>query len=120
MNLFVLFLVGLVIIQHLVIMFVEIFAWESIGSKLFLSLPRSLFRPTRVMAANQGIYNGILVAGLLWSLFIDDPLWQLYVSIFFLSSVVLVALFGAVTVGIRIFLMQGVPALIALLALLLL
>lgn len=117
MKMVFLLMVGFIALQHLVIMSIEMFAWDTIGKRIFLSLPRSLFRPTRVLAANQGIYNGVLAAGLCWTLFIEDSLWQAYISLFFLSSIVVVALFGAATVSMRILLVQGIPALVALLLL---
>nr|WP_262909292.1 DUF1304 domain-containing protein [Mucilaginibacter roseus] len=49
------------------------FAWETVGKRVFsTSLPKKLFTPTKRLAANQGLYNGFLVAGLTWSFLIDD------------------------------------------------
>lgn len=52
------------------------FAWETLGKKTFKgSLPNELFKPTKKLAANQGLYNGFLAAGLIWSFFIENPEW---------------------------------------------
>ena len=69
---------------------------------------------SRVLAANQGLYNGFLAAGLLW--FLISAQWD--VVLFFLSCVVVAALYGAYSVNKRIFLSQGVPALAAMVAVL--
>ena len=64
--------------------------------------------------ANQGLYNGFLAAGLVWTFFIDDVHWQMYIAIFFLSCVLIAGIVGAFTVTKRIFLVQGFPALLTL------
>lgn len=69
------------------------------------------------MAANQGLYNGFLAAGLIWTFFINDPHWKAYISIFFLSCVLIAGIYGAITVSKKIFYVQGLPALIALILL---
>ena len=60
----------IVALEHLYIIYMEMFAWETRGKRFFRSLPPDLFTPTRSMAANQGLYNGFLAAGLVWSFFI--------------------------------------------------
>ena len=58
-------LVALVALEHLYILYMEMFAWETLGKKTFKgSLPNELFKPTKKLAANQGLYNGFLAAGL--------------------------------------------------------
>ena len=55
----------------------EMFAWETLGKKTFKgSLPDELFKPTKKLAANQGLYNGFLSAGLIWSFLIENPEWK--------------------------------------------
>jgi putative membrane protein len=93
------------------------FAWESRGPKIFRSVPRTLFAPTKVMAANQGLYNGFLAAGLIWSLLIFDPLWAQRIASFFLLCIVVAGTYGAATAARRIFYVQTVPAALALAAL---
>ena len=61
-------LIGSIAIIHSYILVLEMFLWESRGPKVFTSFPDDLFAQTKVMAANQGLYNGFLAAGLLWAL----------------------------------------------------
>lgn len=105
-------LVGLVAFIHLYIMFFEMFAWTSRGPKVFASFPKDLFEPTKAMAANQGLYNGFLAAGLIWSFFITDPIWQQNLALFFLSCVAIAGIYGAMTAERKIIFVQTVPALI--------
>ena len=60
-------LVLLIAALHLYILYFEMFAWESRGPKVFPHFPKDLFTPTKALAANQGLYNGFLAAGLIWS-----------------------------------------------------
>lgn len=113
-------LVGIVAIEHLYILYIEMFSWEKLGKKVFKgALADHLFAPTKILAANQGLYNGFLAAGLIWSLFISDGQWGSNVSIFFLSCVIVAAVYGAVTATKRILVTQGLPAILALIAVLL-
>ncbi len=107
-------LIGLIAALHLYFLYFEMFAWETIGKKTFKSLPPELFPKTKGLAANQGLYNGFLVAGLVWSLLIEDPKWSFYVAIFFLGCVLVAGVFGALTASKKIFWVQGIPALITL------
>lgn len=108
-------LVGLVALEHLYILYLEMFAWETRGKKVFKgSLRPELFAPTRVLAANQGLYNGFLAAGLIWSFFITDTIWSTNVAIFFLSCVIIAGIYGAITASKKIFFIQALPALLAL------
>jgi putative membrane protein len=108
-------LVGLVALEHLYILYLEMFAWETLGKKTFKgSLRPELFAPTKVLAANQGLYNGFLAAGLIWSFFITDRAWSTHVTVFFLSCVIVAGVFGAITASKKIFFIQALPALIAL------
>lgn len=104
----------LVALEHALIVWVEMFGWERVGPRVFRSLPPALFGPTKTMAANQGLYNAFLVAGLLWALFVPDPVWAVRLASFFLGCVAVAGVYGGMTVGRKIFLVQGVPALIAL------
>ncbi|CTQ51059.1 DUF1304 domain-containing protein [Jannaschia donghaensis] len=117
MNLLADVLIGLIALLHLYICWFEMFAWESRGPKVFDTLPRDLFAPTTAMAANQGLYNGFLAAGLIWSLLIGDADWSRNVAAFFLLCVAIAGTYGARTVTRRIFWIQTVPALAALLTL---
>ena len=108
-------LVGLVAVEHLYILWLEMFAWETKGKKVFKgALPGDMFKLTKVMAANQGLYNGFLAAGLIWSFFITDALWQQNVASFFLICVIVAGMYGAATASTRILYVQALPAAIAL------
>lgn len=108
--------VALIALLHLYILWLEMFAWETRGPAAFSSLPRDLFKPTKGLAANQGLYNGFLAAGLIWSLLISDPDWARNIATCFLLFVLVAGAYGALTASRRIFLIQGVPALIGLAA----
>jgi len=108
------FLIGLIAIFHIYILWFEMFAWETRGKKVFRTFPKHLFEPTKAMAANQGLYNGFLAAGLFWSLIIEESSWAMNVSIFFLSCVSIAGIYGAYSADKKIFFVQGLPALITL------
>ena len=73
-----------------------------------------MFEKTKSMAANQGLYNGFLAAGLIWSLVIENTEWSLNIAVFFLSCIAIAGIYGAVSVQRSIFYIQGLPALMAL------
>lgn len=106
----------LVLIEHVYIVWMEMFGWETAGRRSFgKALPAELFKPTKGLAANQGLYNGFLVAGLAWSFFINDPIWSDNVRLFFLGCVLVAGIFGGITASKKIFFVQGIPALLAIL-----
>lgn len=108
-------LIGLVALLHSYIMVFEMFLWESRGPKVFSSIPAELFPETTVLAANQGLYNGFLAAGLFWALlFIKDVKWKRNVATFFLLCVAVAGIYGAMTASKHIVIIQTVPALLAL------
>lgn len=108
-------LIALVALEHLYILWLEMFAWETRGKKVFRGALRDeLFAPTKVLAANQGLYNGFLAAGLIWSLLITDPVWSRHVAVFFLGCVAVAGMYGALTASRKIFFVQALPALLAL------
>jgi len=114
-------LIGLVALIHSYIMVFEMFLWESRGPTVFSSFPADLFAPTKVLAANQGLYNGFLAAGLFWALlFIKDVRWKRNVALFFLSCVAVAGVYGAMTASLNIIFVQTIPAILAVLSLLLL
>lgn len=111
-------LTGLVALIHIYILWLEMLAWTTRGRKVFKTLPQHLFEPTKVLAANQGLYNGFLAAGLIWSFFIADPTWQDNIRFFFLGCVGVAGIYGAVTADKKILLVQTIPAALAILAIL--
>jgi putative membrane protein len=111
-------LIAAIALLHGYILWLEMFAWTTQAKKVFRSIPEDLFEKTKVLAANQGLYNGFLAAGLLWSLAITDPIWTKNVALFFLICVFIAGLYGAATASKRIFYVQSVPALLGILSVL--
>lgn len=113
MELLIAILIALIAAFHLYVLWIEMFAWTTRGPQTFKSLPKELFPPTKALAANQGLYNGFLAAGLIWTFFIQDVIWRANISFFFLGCVAVAGIYGAVTADKKIFFVQGLPALIA-------
>lgn len=111
-------LVALIAFLHLYICWFEMFAWETRGPKVFRTLDKELFPKTTALAANQGLYNAFLAAGLAWSLIITDAVWAEYVALFFLGCVLVAGVFGAVTAERKILYVQTIPALVAIVSVL--
>ena len=105
-------LIGMIAAFHLYVMWLEMFAWTSRAPKVFTNFPKELFPQTKTLATNQGLYNGFLAAGLIWSFFIEHPQWQFHVRLFFLACVFVAGLYGGFTASKKIFFVQGLPALI--------
>jgi len=104
--------IGFVAVLHLYFLYFEMFAWTTKGPKIFRSFPKELFPKTKSMAANQGLYNGFLAAGLVWTFFITDINWRNNIALFFLSCVAIAGIYGAATVSKKILYIQALPALI--------
>ena len=109
-------IIAFVALIHIYILWLEMFAWMTKARKVFRTIPAEMFAPTKTMAANQGLYNGFLAAGLIWSLVITDAVWSVNVANFFLACVLVAGLYGATTVQKKIFFVQGIPAMVGLLA----
>jgi putative membrane protein len=110
-------LVALVAALHVYFLVLEMFLWtKPLGLKTFR---QSLEKATdsAVLAANQGLYNGFLAAGLAWGLVQGVPAFAFQIKIFFLLCVIAAGVYGAVTVSRRILLVQALPAAIALILL---
>ncbi len=107
--------IGFISLFHIYIFWFEMFAWTTRGKNVFSSFPEELFEQTVVLAANQGLYNSFLAAGLIWTFFIKNDEWRRNVSVFFLSCVSLAGIYAAYSVDIKILFSQGMPALVALL-----
>lgn len=104
----------LVALEHVWFLVLEMFLWtKPIGLKTFRKSPE-FARESAALAANQGLYNGFLVAGLLWSLVHEDAGFARQLQVFFLACVAVAGIFGALTVSKRIFYLQAVPALVGL------
>lgn len=110
-------LIGVIAVIHIYIAWFEMFAWEARGPKVF-PFPKALFAETKAMAANQGLYNGFLAAGLIWSLMIADAQWATNIALFFASCVAVAGLYGAATVTRKTLAVQTAPAVLAIITLL--
>ena len=107
-------LTGLVALLHVYFMYLEMVVWDKpLGLKTF-RLTQEFASASKALAMNQGLYNGFLVAGLVWGLWLGDGGFA--VKVFFLGCVIIAGLFGAITVGKKILYVQALPALLALLA----
>lgn len=112
-------LVALVALEHVYILVLEMFLWTTPrGMKTFGTTPEQA-QSSKTLAANQGLYNGFLAAGLLWGVVYPDPVIGRQIAIFFLGCVIVAALYGGFSVKRSILMVQGLPALIALVAVLL-
>lgn len=103
-------LIGLIAIIHFYFLWFEMFAWTTAGKKIFHKFPNEFFKQTKSLAANQGLYNGFLAAGLLWSIGIDEAYWQKEIALFFLVCVAIAGAYGAILVDKKIFFVQALPA----------
>ena len=102
-------MVGLVALLHLCFLVLEMFLWtKPRGMRVFGTTPEYA-AASKTLAANQGLYNGFLAAGLIWGLVAGNP-----VKIFFLACVIVAGVFGAATVNLKILWVQALPAAIAL------
>ncbi|GAB1308112.1 DUF1304 domain-containing protein [Urechidicola sp. KH5] len=108
------FLIALVAFLHLYFLVLEMFLWTKPKGLKTFGLKKDFAEKSKVLAANQGLYNGFLAAGLIWGILLKDT----SIAIFFLSCVIIAGLYGSYsTRKIRLFYIQGVPALAALLSL---
>ncbi|MFF3753692.1 DUF1304 domain-containing protein [Streptomyces sp. NPDC002018] len=110
-------LVGLVAAFHVYVMVLEMFLWERKQGRALSGFDAGLARATAPLAANQGLYNGFLAAGLFWGLIAGDPTGY-RVQIFFLICVVVAGVFGGITSNRRILFVQALPGAITLTAVL--
>ena len=105
-------LIGLVALLHLSFLVLEVFLWTTPTGRRAFGLDAAFAEQSRTLAANQGLYNGFLAAGLVWGL----VAWRADVQVFFLVCVVVAGVYGAATVNKRILVVQAVPAALALVA----
>jgi len=110
-------LISIVAIEHVYFLVLEMFLWTTPkGIKTFGLKSLEYANETKVLAANQGLYNGFLAAGLVWSIISQNS----DISIFFLSCVIIAGIYGAYsTKKIRLFFVQSIPAILALVCVLL-
>jgi putative membrane protein len=108
-------LIAFVAVEHLTFLVLEMFLWTTPFGQQVFGLTPAFAEQSSAIAANQGLYNGFLAAGLIWSMIRKEDTYS--VKIFFLLCVVVAGIFGAITVKSSILIVQGTPALAALLLL---
>lgn len=111
-------LIGFVALLHLLFLVLEMFLWETKFGLRTFGMTKEVAASSAVLARNQGLYNGFLSAGLIWSFFIPEVEFQLSVRIFFLVCIIIAGVFGALTAKRSILYIQSLPALLALIAIL--
>ncbi|MEU8763609.1 DUF1304 domain-containing protein [Streptomyces sp. NPDC048659] len=110
-------LVGLVAALHVYFLVLEMFLWQRGPGRALSGFDADMARATAPLAANQGLYNGFLAAGLVWGLTADEPV-GFPVRVFFLVCVVIAGLYGGFTANRRILVAQAAPGALALAAVL--
>jgi len=114
-----LILVTLVAIEHLYILVLEMFLWQRPRTLKIFGVPKENGELLKVMAANQGLYNGFLASGLFWGLLHSNELFGQQIQTFFLLCVIVAAIYGGFTVKKSIWIVQGLPAFLAIAAVML-
>lgn len=107
-------LAGLVALLHVYFMILEMFLWTTERGRKAFGTTKEQAETTATLAKNQGLYNGFLAAGIVWSIVASDPSMALQLRAFFLGCVIVAGIYGAVTVSKKILFIQAVPAAIAL------
>ncbi|WP_433715308.1 DUF1304 domain-containing protein [Nocardia sp. CA-084685] len=110
-------LVGLVALLHIYILVMEMFLWTTPRVRASFGSTAEFAEQTKVLAANQGLYNGFLAAGLIWGIIASDPV-GFAAMIFFTACVVVAGIYGAATANRRILFVQALPGAIVLVAVL--
>jgi putative membrane protein len=105
-------LVAVVALIHVYIVILEMFLWTKPQGRAAFATSAEFAEESKTLAANQGLYNGFLVAGLVWGLFVEGEDF----TVFFLLCVIVAGIYGALTVSRRILLVQALPAAVALAA----
>ena len=113
-------LVLLVAVEHVYILVLEMFLWTTPRALRVFGISREFAESSKALAANQGLYNGFLAAGLFWGLLHSDIGFGHQIQIFFLVCILIAAVYGSITAKKSILVVQGLPAFFALSAVLLL
>ena len=103
-------LAALISVLHVYFMILEMFLWATPRGRKVFKLTPEYAEQTKVLAANQGLYNGFLSAGLFWSLIHPVPEFAAQIQLFFLGCVVVAGTYGGLTVGRKILFIQAIPA----------
>jgi len=116
MSLVATILVALVALIHVYILVLEMFLWTHERGRKAFGTTEAFASETRTLAANQGLYNGFLAAGQIWGLLHPDPEIASQIQLFFLACVAIAGLYGAATSSRRILFVQTLPAVVAMIA----
>ncbi len=107
-------LIALIALLHVYILVMEMFLWEQPRTRKVFGTTPEFAAASKVLAANQGLYNGFLAAGLFWGLYLGAGAAGFSVKVFFLACVLIAGLYGAATANKRILFVQAIPAALAL------
>lgn len=107
-------LIGLIAVLHVYILILEMFLWDKPAGLRAFGNSLEKARLTKIMAQNQGLYNGFLAAGLFWALFASE-IFSLPLANFFLGYILITGIYCGITASKKIIYIQSVPALLALL-----
>jgi putative membrane protein len=111
-------LIALIALEHIYFLALEMFLWTKPRTRAAFGMSAEQAEQSKVLAANQGLYNGFLAAGLIWAL-VAPAAYARELALFFLACVLVAGLYGGATANKRIWLLQALPAAIALAAVLL-
>ena len=106
--------IGLIALQHIGFLYLEMFLWTTPKGMKIFKLDPDFAKKSAALASNQGLYNGFLAAGLIWSLMTPDNQFSFQLRIFFLSCVLVAGIYGWITVSKTILYVQAIPAAIVL------
>lgn len=106
-------LTALVTLEHVYFMILEMFLWTKPKGRKAFGMTEEFANSTAKLAANQGLYNGFLAAGLIWSFFAEAEM-AFSLRLFFLACIVVAGVYGGATVNKKILILQAVPAALAL------
>lgn len=108
--------VGLIAFLHAYFLVLEMFLWTTPRGRKVFGQSKEQAEATKVLAANQGLYNGFLVAGLVWGLIATNPEFAYQIKLFFLGCVFVAGIYGGYSADKKIFFVQGLPALLGIIA----
>jgi putative membrane protein len=109
-------LVALMALLHVYILVLEMFLWTTPRGRGAFGLTKEFAEATKSLAANQGLYNGFLAAGLVWGL-CSSGMFGFEIKLFFLACILVAGVYGAITVGRKVLYIQAIPAALTILVL---
>jgi putative membrane protein len=106
--------IAIIALMHVWFLILEMFLWDKPTGRRAFGLTAEFAAQSKVLAANQGLYNGFLAAGLFWGLILGGTVEGMHVKIFFLACIVVAGLYGGFTATRKVLWIQAVPALLGL------